>query len=104
MIRKRSLLCVCESIYGPNVCTKLAVQFLLSVNCQGNILLRTEGHSPYTLTLAIETEGKAGAVTRGCMMHNSFNHTYYTGTASNVTQGRVKRQKNTFTATARHLE
>lgn len=63
MIRKRSLLCVCEAIFSPNVCTKLAVQFLLSVNCQGNILLSPEGHSQvYTLTLAVEREGKGGAV------------------------------------------
>lgn len=50
MIRKRSLLCSCEAIFSPNVCTKLAVQFLLSVNCQGNILLSPKGHSQvYTL-------------------------------------------------------
>lgn len=45
MIRKRSLLCGCEVISSHNVCTKLAIQFLLSVNCQANILLCTKGHS-----------------------------------------------------------
>lgn len=50
MIRKRSLLCGWEAIFSSRVCSKLAVQFLLSLNYQGNILLSTKGRSQvYTL-------------------------------------------------------
>lgn len=119
MIHKRAPLCGCEAISSPNVCTKLAVQFLLSLNCQSNMLLSPEGHSqvsrPHPSRTLLKHEGKAGAVPHrqpaseqmnknihvhahdGCgrsMIHSNFSHSYDTGTASNVTQGKVKWQRH----------
>lgn len=39
-----SVLCGCEAISSPNVGSKLAFKFLLCLNWQGNVLLKTKGH------------------------------------------------------------
>lgn len=59
MIHRRSLLCGWEAIFSHSVCTKLAFQFLLSLNCQGNISLSTKGRGQvYNLHTCCSKKGE----------------------------------------------
>lgn len=125
MIRKRSLLCGWEAIFSPNVCTKLAIQFLLCQLSRQHLAQPQRAQPSVHLShLLLQPEGKTGANRRSAtkhthknihvhahdgrrrsVIHNNFDHTYDIGTAFNCDPGDCEmiEKSNTFATTERLL-